>query len=119
MRASFGVGSRKERLIGLKKTRKRKSQKKIAKNYLGMAAITFVALLLLAGLALQSNHLRSQIAVYDAKAAELEQSIEDEQERTEEIDAQKEYMQTDEYAAEVARDKLGLVKNNEIVFEEE
>ena len=28
-------------------------------------------------------------------------------------------MQTDEYAAEVARDRLGLVKDNEIVFEEE
>ena len=41
------------------------------------------------------------------------------QERTQEIDEQKEYMQTDEYIAEVARDKLGLVKGNEIVFEEE
>ena len=28
-------------------------------------------------------------------------------------------MNTDEYAAEVARDKLGLVKSNETVFEEE
>ena len=31
----------------------------------------------------------------------------------------KEYMQTDEYVAEVARDRLGLVKSNETVFEEE
>lgn len=45
-------------------------------------------------------------------------SIAGEQERTQEIDEQKEYMQTDEYIAEVARDKLGLVKGNEIVFEE-
>ena len=30
-----------------------------------------------------------------------------------------EYMQTDEYVAEVARDRLGLVKSNETVFEEE
>ena len=28
-------------------------------------------------------------------------------------------MQTDEYAEEIAREKLGLVKENEIVFEEE
>ena len=34
-------------------------------------------------------------------------------------DRRTEYMQTDEYAAEVARDRLGLVKDNEIVFEEE
>ena len=31
----------------------------------------------------------------------------------------KEYMETDEYAEEVARDKLGLVKDNEIVFKEQ
>ena len=28
-------------------------------------------------------------------------------------------METDEYAEEVARDKLGLVKDNEIVFKEQ
>ena len=36
-----------------------------------------------------------------------------------EIEETKEYMQSDEYAEKVARDKLGLVKNNEIVFKEE
>ena len=103
----------------MKKSRKRKSQRKIANNYLGMAAITIVVLILLVGLTVQSTNLKARIAVYDAKAAALQQSIEDEQERTKEIDEQKEYMQTDEYIAEVARDKLGLVKGNEIVFEEE
>ena len=103
----------------MKKSRKRKSQRKIANNYLGMAAITIVVLILLVGLTVQSINLKARIAVYDAKAAALQQSIEDEQERTKEIDEQKEYMQTDEYIAEVARDKLGLVKGNEIVFEEE
>ena len=80
----------------MKKSKKKKNKKRIANNYL-----------------------KARIAVYDAKAAALETSIEDEKERTEEIDEQKDYMQTDEYIAEVARDKLGLVKGNEIVFEEE
>ena len=31
----------------------------------------------------------------------------------------KEYMKTDEYVEEAAREKLGLVKDNEIVFQEE
>ena len=74
---------------------------------------------MLAGVAFQSQTLKARIAVYDAKASALEDSIAGEQERTQEIDEQKEYMQTDEYIAEVARDKLGLVKGNEIVFEEE
>ena len=101
----------------MKKSKKKKNKKRIANNYLGMAAIAIVVLLLLGGLTYQSQTLKARIAVYDAKASALEDSIE--QERTQEIDEQKEYMQTDEYIAEVARDKLGLVKGNEIVFEEE
>ena len=103
----------------MKKSKKRRNNQKIANNDLGMAAIAIVVLILLVGLTMQSNNLKARIAVYDAKAAALQQSIEDEQDRTKEIDEQKEYMQTDEYIAEVARDKLGLVKGNEIVFEEE
>ena len=103
----------------MKRSKKRRNHQKIANNYLGMAAIVIVVLILLVGLTMQSNNLKARIAVYDAKAAALQQSIEDEQDRTKEIDEQKEYMQTDEYIAEVARDKLGLVKGNEIVFEEE
>ena len=103
----------------MKRSKKRRNHQKIANNYLGMAAIAIAVLILLVGLTMQSNNLKTRIAVYDAKAAALKQSIEDEQDRTKEIDEQKEYMQTDEYIAEVARDKLGLVKGNEIVFEEE
>ena len=82
----------------MKKSKRKKSKKRITNNYLGMAVIS---------------------AYYDAQAAELKQQISDEKERTKEIDKRTEYMQTDEYAAEVARDRLGLVKDNEIVFEEE
>lgn len=103
----------------MKKSKKKKGKNRIANNYLGMAAIAVVVLLLLVGLTYQSQNIKSRIAVYDAKAAALEESIEDEEDRTKEIDEQKEYMQTDDYVAEVARDKLGLVKDNEIVFEEE
>lgn len=84
-----------------------------------MLAIGFVAIVLLVGLFMQSQTLSNRLAVYDARAASLEEAIEDEKARTEEIDDLKEYMQTDEYVEEVARDKLGLVKDNEIVFKEE
>ena len=104
----------------MKKSKRKKSKKRITNNYLGMAVISVVVLLLLGGLAMKSHSLRNRIAYYyDAQAAELKQQISDEKERTKEIDKRTEYMQTDEYAAEVARDRLGLVKDNEIVFEEE
>lgn len=83
-----------------------------------MAAISVVVLILLGTLLLEGHSLQLQISTYDARAAELSEKIEAEKERTEEIENTKEYMQTDEYAEQVAREKLGLVKDNEIVFQE-
>lgn len=103
----------------MKKVKKTKKKRRIANNHLGMLAIAFVAVILLTGLIMQSQRLKNRLLYYDAKAASLKQSIEDEQDWTEEIEELKKYMQTDEYVEEVARDKLGLVKDNEIVFQEE
>ena len=100
-------------------SKKRKKKKKVGYNSLGMIAIALVVLVLLGGLMLESNDLKERLTRYDAKAATLQQQIEDEQTRTEEIDKLKKYMETDEYAEEVAREKLGLVKDNETVFKKQ
>ena len=98
----------------MKKSKKKKKNTRILNNYLGMALISVVVVLLLGVLTVQSNELKAKISSYDTRAAEIRTSIEEEQ-----VDEEKEYMQTDEYVAEIARDRLGLVKSNEIVFEEE
>ena len=100
-------------------SKKRKKKKKVGYNSLGMIAIALVVLVLLGGLMLEGNDLKERLTGYDAKAATLQQQIEDEQTRTEEIDKLKKYMETDEYAEEVAREKLGLVKDNETVFKKQ
>ena len=46
-------------------------------------------------------------------------SVEEEKARTQEIEDLKDYMLTDEYVEQAAREKLGLVKENEIIFQEE
>ena len=84
-----------------------------------MFSIGIVAVILLGALLYEGQSLRSQLRFYQDREENLNQQIEAEQKRTEEIDKQKEYMQTDEYAEDVARNKLGLVKDNEVVFEEE
>ena len=98
---------------------KKKKKKKIGYNSLGMLAIALVVLVLLGGLMLESNDLKERLTGYDAKAATLQQQIEDEQTRTEEIQKLKEYMLTDEYGEQAAREKLGMIKENEIIFQEE
>lgn len=83
-----------------------------------MVSIGVVAVILLGTLLYEGQNLQSQLSFYQEKEASLTNQIEDEHERTKEIDQTKAYMETDEYAEEVARNKLGLVKDNEVVFEE-
>ena len=54
-----------------------------------------------------------------AQEAELEAQIEAETNRAEEIDELEEYVGTEEYVEDVAKEKLGLVYPNEILFEAE
>lgn len=102
----------------MKRSEKEKG-KRITNNRLGMAVIAFVALMLLGVTYTESQGLENRLAYYHTRAASLEESIEAEKVRTEEINEKKKYMETDEYVEEVARNRLGLVKENEIVFEEE
>ncbi len=96
--------------------REKRNQKR---SRTSMFAIGIVVTLLLATLIFQEHSLRGRLQVYNTEEEELQAQIEQEEARTGEIDELREYMQTDDYAEEVAREKLGLVKEGEIVFEEE
>lgn len=84
-----------------------------------MLSITFVVAILFIAMMTQSISVEKQLSQYQQELEKLDNKMTEETERTKEIDDMKEYMETDEYAEEVARDKLGLVKDNEIVFKEQ
>lgn len=86
---------------------------------MGMLGIALIVLVLIGSMVIQSRGLKESLAGYETRAEALNQQIEEEKARTEEIQNLKEYMLTDEYAEQVAREKLGLVKENEIIFQEE
>ena len=48
----------------------------------------------------------------------IEQQILDEQARTGEIEDLEDYMKSDEYIEQVAKDKLGMVNDGEIIFKQ-
>ena len=96
----------------------KKRKKKNRQNRIAMLAVTFVVGILSFGMMSKSYALSRQLSDYKEQEKSLDSQIEEENERTAEIDDLKEYMQTDEYVEEIARDKLGLVKDNEIVFRE-
>ena len=58
-------------------------------------------------------------AAYVEELAQLQNKIDAEEARTQDIADLEAYMQTDEYAEQVAKDKLGLVYEDEIIFKAE
>lgn len=79
--------------------------------------ISTVVLLLAVTVFFGSLSLRSENKEYAQQEAELKAQIAEQQERSEQIEAYKEYIQSDEYIKQVAREKLGLALPGEILFE--
>lgn len=84
-----------------------------------MVAIALVVMVLLVGLLVQSHNLSSQNRQYEAQKSELEQRINDEELRAGEIENLNDYVDSTEYIEKVAREKLGLVYEDEIIFQAE
>ena len=97
----------------------KKRKKRMNQNGIAMLSITFVVGVVFIAMMTMSLNLQQQISDCKTEMKEVQSQIDEENERTKEIDETKERMDTDEYVAEVAREKLGLVKDNEIVFKEE
>ena len=96
----------------------RKKRRDRGSNRRGMVCISAVVLVLLVTLFVQSNTIKQKNAIYTAQEAQLQTQLEAEEQRSKDIEDMKAYMQTKEYAEKVARDKLGLVYKDEILFKE-
>ncbi|MDO4512493.1 MAG: septum formation initiator family protein [Lachnospiraceae bacterium] len=94
--------------------RRRKPQ-----NRMSMMLVSLVVLILAGVVAVKSAQLQQKKEIYEARQKELEAQIADEELRAEEIEEYRKYTQTKKYVEEVAKDKLGLVYEDEIVFKEE
>lgn len=93
--------------------------RKRRQNRFGMFLTGVVVLMLVVVVAVRSSDLKQKQAVYAEREAALEKQIEEEKARTEEIEEYRKYTQTKKYVEEVAKDKLGLVYEGEIIFKEE
>ena len=96
-----------------------KRKKPSSSNRRGMVAIALIVMILLVGLLVQSQKLSSQNRQYEARKSELEQRINDEELRAGEIENLDDYVNSTEYIEKVAREKLGLVYEDEILFQAE
>jgi len=90
--------------------------RKKSQNRFSMFLAVVVMLVILGAISVRGFYLTGKLNEYNAKKQELEALIEAENKRTEEIEEYAKYTQTNEYVEEVAREKLGLVRENEIIF---
>lgn len=87
-------------------------------NVTAMLGIIAVACMILAVLCVQGYSLQKKIHVNNSRLTAVEQQIEEEKARTEEITDMKNEMESDEFIERMAKEKLGMVKENEILFKE-
>lgn len=105
-----------------KKNAKRKKNRKInrqnVQNKAAMFGISVVACLLLVVLLFEGSSLQNRCDANEIRKAQLQQRKQEEEARTVEIENLQKYMQSDEYIEKIAKERIGLVKENEIIFKE-
>lgn len=95
----------------------RRRQRQLNRQTLiSMATVSFVVLALLLVVSIKGIELKEKNAAYEQQKTALQQQIEEEKERADEIEAYKEYVNSDEYVEKIAKEQLGLIKDNEIIF---
>lgn len=87
-------------------------------NRLGMTVAAIAIIIMVAVVGIHSFSLKEKEAKYAAREQELLDQIDQENQRTGELHELETYTKTKKYAEEVAKDKLGLVYENEIIFKE-
>lgn len=101
---------------GIYMARKVPAMKRRKRNPSGVILIMMVSLILVVGVSTSSKKLENKLENYKIRQEQLELQIEAEKVRAEEIAEYAKFVQTDKFVEEIAKDKLGLVYEDEIVF---
>lgn len=96
------------------KTRRRKKDK--WSNRLAIVGITLVVISLGVVVNLKSASMKKKDLEYQIREQTLTKQVEEEENRARELEEYRIYVQTRQYIEEVAKQKLGLVKPDEILL---
>lgn len=96
------------------RARKRKMKESSKHN---MRLITLVVLVLFGILTYKTVTLKQQVTEYQATLDGYKKDKKKLEKEREEIEDLRDYVETDSYIEEMAREKLGLVYKNEVIFE--
>lgn len=106
--------------MAVKRTRRKKAAyRKRVQNRFSMFLVMLALLMILVAVYASSIKLQDRLDTLQAQSAALQAQIDAEKERAEEIELLRKRSQTKEYYEEIAKEKLGLVYGDEIVFKAE
>lgn len=101
-----------------KATRRKAAYRKRNQNRFSMVLVGLVVLLITVAVALRSVELTQRLDTYAEREAELQRQIDAEKQEAKDIEEFRKYTQTKRYVEEIAKEKLGLVYEGEILFKD-
>ena len=101
------------------KTKRKIAFKKRRQNRLGMMLVSIVVLMMCLVMVVSMFSLKKKRDGYLEREQSLQQQIDAETKRAEDLKEYEKYTKTAAYVEEVAKDKLGLVYEDEMVFQAE
>lgn len=96
--------------------KRRMASQKRQQNRLGIVMITVVVFMLFVVLFIRSISLREKQEMLKSQEECLLEEIAEEEQNKDQLDELRRYMQTDKFVEETARQKLGLVYEDEVIF---
>ena len=99
--------------------RQQAAHRKRANNKVSIFVITVVVLMITIVAFVKCAELEKKVSEYDQVEQQLEEQIAREEARTAELVEYEKYTQTMKYIEDVAKSKLGLVYEGEIIFKQE
>lgn len=96
----------------------RRHSRKKNPNTVSVILIIIILILLIIIVGVGRHNILVKQREYDKKQSMLEEQIEQEKLRSEEIEEYGKYTKTKKFVEDMAKEKLGLVKDDEIVFKE-
>ena len=94
-----------------------RGKKASTSNRIGMVVIAVVVVVLITVMLMQSRVMKKKIVSYKASNKALEEQIQVEKDRAESLKTLPEYVASDEFVEKTAREKFGLVYQDEIIYQ--
>lgn len=92
--------------------RKRQKRSAILGMVFAMLVVVGLGVLLWNG----KKNIEAKNVEYEKQIKELQEQVDEEKQRTEELNEYKKYVHTKKFAEEIAKDKFGLIYPDEIIF---